>query len=1062
MKRIRTILALVLAIALVFSGLGAQTAVVQAATNYVTVTKTVSPTTVTTLDEAEVMLSIKASPPVSIIMPNDVILIIDKSGSMNTENKITAAKNAAKSFVDLMDMTKHRVGVVDYSSANMVSSFDLTTDAASAKAYIDKIVAGGSTDTGKAVDVATQMLANHRPEAQPVIVIMTDGAANVGPNGEAGDAIGFQYAKDAAKASKEAGVVFYTIALLNANENPENSAPNLVLKEMATTAQHHHFVLGSVGLAEVYQKIVTEIGRAAAYDVTVTDVVSPEFEIVPGSADNNIPKPEINGNTLTWKFHELKDQELVFKYKIKHKEGTRIGTLPISQGSNITYKDYAGAKINASISSPNLVVKYPAPIITELTLNNGHVNGGEDVVINGQYFRPSPSITFGTISASNIRYISSNQVVVTAPASVQGSVYVSLQNDDKQSAKAEYRYWAIPEITNIAPSSGPLAGGTSVRIDGKYFMRGLKVKFGDQQASSVAYYTGYITTLTPPGLQPGAVDVTLTNPDETSVTVPGGFTYEAPPVPPAPSITSITPNTGFIQGGDLVIIEGKNFTSTTKVYFGGIQANGFYYYNSGKVRVTAPAASQPGPVEVKLVNPDGQETVIPNGYTYMAPPLPPTPEVTSIEPNTGLIAGGYNVIINGTNFASGLKVYFGGVQGTSVYLYNSGSFRVVCPPAAQAGPVDVKIINPDGQSVTVPNGFTYTEPPRIIPAITSVSPASGSTEGGNLVYIDGANFKSGVQVYFGTTPGTGVFLYDSTRLRVNAPAGAAGVVDITVKNSDGESATLSGAYTYVIPQPTVASITPNTGLTAGGYTVTISGTNFRSGVKVYFGTQESSSVFYSSSASIRAQVPAASAGTVDVRIVNPDGTYVVSPAGFTYTEPVIPNPTVTAITPNTGVKTGGTQVYIDGTNFKTTTKVYFGGVLATGLYCYSTNRIRVNTPAVNTAGPVDVKIENTDGGSVTVTGGFTYTEVVEILPKITTITPATGSVKGGYYVYLEGTNLDKATKVYFGGVQAGGFYRYSASKIRVTAPVGTAGPIDVKAVTADGKESNIVTFTYTP
>ena len=83
---------------------------------------------------------------------------------------------------------------------------------------------------------------------------------------------------------------------------------------------------------------------ASVYDVTILDVVDPNFEIVPGSADNNIPKPIINGNTLTWEFNELKSSTLSFQYKIRPINKTKAGIFPISTASSvITYKDYAGS-----------------------------------------------------------------------------------------------------------------------------------------------------------------------------------------------------------------------------------------------------------------------------------------------------------------------------------------------------------------------------------------------------------------------------------------------------------------------------------------------------------------------------------------------------------------------------------------------------------------------------------------------------------------------------------------------------------------------------------------------
>ncbi len=297
------------------------------ASSNVTVEKTVNPDSIFVDEEAEITLSVKGTPPANFIVPNDVILIIDKSGSMkpdyapnNGEDKIANAKDAAKGFIDLMDMTKHRVGVVDFSADTTTNSFALTADAESAKTYIDGINANGGTATGHAIETAMELLNSKRDEAQPVIVLLTDGRATMPKNGPIS---AYEYAKQKAELAKNEQIVFYTIALLNVGENPNVSDPNLLLKEMATTAQHHHFVLGSIGLAEIYNKIVQEIGIASAYNVTLSDIVASEFEIVPDSYKDNIPQPLIEGNKLIWEFQELKDEELTFKYKIRHKEGEK-------------------------------------------------------------------------------------------------------------------------------------------------------------------------------------------------------------------------------------------------------------------------------------------------------------------------------------------------------------------------------------------------------------------------------------------------------------------------------------------------------------------------------------------------------------------------------------------------------------------------------------------------------------------------------------------------------------------------------------------------------------------
>ena len=1162
MRRIRKILSMVLAFVLTFCGLGFQIPNVQAATNYITVTKTVNPTTITTLDEAQVTLSIKAAPPVSVIMPNDVILIIDKSGSMKTEDKITAAKNAAKSFVDLMDFTKHRVGVVDYSSANLVNSFNLTTDAAAAKSYIDGIVANGATDTGKAVEVATQMLANHRPEAQPVIVIMTDGAANVGPAGENGDAIGFQYAKDAAKAAKEAGIVFYTIALLNTTDNPDTSAPNLVLKEMATTAQHHHFVLGSVGLDVIYRQIVQEIGRASAYNVTVTDVVTPEFEIVPGSADSNIPKPEINGNTLTWKFHELKDQELIFNYKIRHKEGAPIGVLPISSNSVVQYKDYAGADLSAAIPSCNLTVKYPAPIINTVTPQSGLTTGGESVKIQGQYFRATPKVYFGAAEATIEQFVDATTIIVKAPpAATAGAVNVKVVNPDQQQAIMANGYtyeYPAPTVTSISPNSGFVTGGDTVTIQGTMFFRETKIFFGTKEVG-IAYYFGptkvnvvvpsaeapgtvdvkvvnpdgkevllpgaytyiklpapTITKITPnsglvtggdivviegtnfsatskvkfgdtelplnkfysstkievvsPAAQSaGAVDVTVINVDAQSASVPGGFTYNELPPPPPPTITSLSPNSGLVTGGDTVTIQGSMLSKDTKIYFGNKEAAIIYYFGATKVNVRVPATETAGVVDVKVVNTDGQEATLPGSYTYIALPPPPPPTLTLVDPNTSLISGGVIAYISGSNLGRQAKVLFGGIEVPIHYYYSANKISVVVPAVSAPSVVDIKVTNPDGQSAELPAAFTYTAPPPPpAPTLTAITPNSSLISGGITATITGTNFKGkDSKVFVGQNEAQIFYVYNTTKMDIKIPASStAGTVDVKIVNPEGQSAVLPAAFTYNEILPTITSASPNLGLVTGGDTVTILGSNFARDTRVFFGDIEVSLAYYYSSSKISAVSPAVYAPqTVNISIVNADGKSAVLANAFTYIpKPVEPAPTLNAISPNNGLVSGGNTATITGTNFKgKTSKVYVGGVEATISYVYNTMKMDIKVPASTSTGAKDVTIVNPDGQSYTLPGAYTYMPLPpEPAPVLSSLTPNSGSMAGGYYVTIQGANLKRTTKIYFGGTEVPINYYYGTTKVRVIAPAGSAGAVTVKVVNPDGQESLLVGgFTYT-
>ncbi len=95
-----------------------------------------------------------------------------------------------------------------------------------------------------------------------------------------------------------------------------------------------------------------------------------------------------------------------------------------------------------------------------------------------------------------------------------------------------------------------------------------------------------------------------------------------------------------------------------------------------------------------------------------------------------------------------------------------------------------------------------------------------------------------------------------------------------------------------VPAPTVTSVTPSSGSTAGGTVVTITGTNFTSYSMVDFGTISATSVSVKSSTLLTAVSPAGSPGMVSVTVTNSGGTS--KPAGFVYITPNIP---YTPITP---------------------------------------------------------------------------------------------------------------------------------------------------------------------
>jgi hypothetical protein len=104
------------------------------------------------------------------------------------------------------------------------------------------------------------------------------------------------------------------------------------------------------------------------------------------------------------------------------------------------------------------------------------------------------------------------------------------------------------------------------------------------------------------------------------------------------------------------------------------------------------------------------------------------------------------------------------------------------------------------------------------PTVSSISPNTGSSNGGTSVTIKGTNFASGSTVTFGGTAASNVTVVSSTSITAATPAHAAGAVNVVVSDSNG-SGTLTNGFTYTAATVTigfvqVASATPQSSVSS--------------------------------------------------------------------------------------------------------------------------------------------------------------------------------------------------------------------------------------------------------
>jgi len=528
-----------------------------------------------------------------------------------------------------------------------------------------------------------------------------------------------------------------------------------------------------------------------------------------------------------------------------------------------------------------------------------------------------------------------------------------------------------PSLTSASPSSGSAAGGTTVTLVGRNLTPGLTVRFGSATAAVLSVSGGSVAVVVTPAGIAGPVDVTVTNPDGGTARAVAAFAYEAPPPAPAPTLTRVSPASGGLAGGTTVTLSGADFAPGAAVRFDGLLAD-VTAVLPGAITALTPAHAA-GAVSVEVSNPDGRKATLASGFTYEAAPPPPgpTPALTSVSPNSGSTLGGTALTLAGSNLDPAATVLVGGVA-AAVTGSAPGSLSATTP-AHGAGPADVTVVNPDGQSATLAGAFTFQVPPPPAPTVTRVDPGAGSTAGGTTVAVAGTGFAAGATVTFGGSAGN-VTSLSATSIAVTTPAHAAGAVDVTVTNPDGGTATLAGAFTFQAPAgtpPTLTALSPTSGPAAGGNGCTLTGTGFVAGAQVTFGGALASQTALSAT-SIQVVVPPHAVGAADVTVINPGGLVATLTGAYNFLGPA---PIVLALNVRGGPTSGGSQVLAVGSGFVPGVAVTVGGVPATGVGIVNGSgtgsTVRFFTPP-HAEGYYDVVVTNPDGQSATVTRGFHY------------------------------------------------------------------------------------------
>jgi autotransporter-associated beta strand protein len=464
-----------------------------------------------------------------------------------------------------------------------------------------------------------------------------------------------------------------------------------------------------------------------------------------------------------------------------------------------------------TLTGPSFTYVTP-PAVTRISPIAGPESGGTPVLITGTNFSGATAVDFGGVPATSFTVNPDGTITAVSPAGDVSIVDVTVVTGGGADNTNFFTYVPVPSLTSISSAAGPFSGGEQLTITGHRLGNATAVYFADPIGNVAATIVGntntddqIVVTVPPSNGYLDPVDViVVTAGGTTAITAADQFTY----VPP-PTVTGISPPSGFRAGGTLVTIQGTGLDEVTAVDFGP-NAGTIVDESADTIDVLSPAGAV-GTVDVTVVAPGGTSTTsLADQFTYLQPP----PVVMGLSQSVGPAWGGTPITISGTDLDGAMAVDFGTAPATIVLGSDTATQITVICPAGTDGAVDVTVTTPGGTSTTsLLDQFTYVAAPAVSSVVSLSAGAAGSvaagpTSGGTEVTIYGTDLDTNPEgppaVSFGGTAGT-IVSYADTYIIALSPPGSAGTVDVTVTTPYGTSATSSADQFTYLATPSAAA-----------------------------------------------------------------------------------------------------------------------------------------------------------------------------------------------------------------------------------------------------------------
>ena len=335
--------------------------------------------------------------------PVDVVLVLDRSGSMNQGTRLYDAKQAAINFAGRVlgsnGIPGSRVSVVSFSGPRYSNgswgnpqrhygrqnqadtNLNLTSNLITVTNTINGISAVGGTNTEagfiEGQSVIQGSTSNQNPNSNKVVIMFTDGlptVSNGNPYQETTN-INHTHIQKAIAAGQniyQNGIAdVFTIGLTTGMNSTENALANNIL----TQAQNkgYYEAPSSGDLDAIFNNISTQLGYAGT-NAAVVDKIGDNFELVPGSLPAGA---SYNPNTreITWEPGTIVE-EASLTYEVVAKSSFPGGLANTNEYAKLTYTDVFG---NGNQEKDFPVPEVDVPTLLEVSLTDATITTGDSI-----------------------------------------------------------------------------------------------------------------------------------------------------------------------------------------------------------------------------------------------------------------------------------------------------------------------------------------------------------------------------------------------------------------------------------------------------------------------------------------------------------------------------------------------------------------------------------------------------------------------------------------------------------------------------------------------------------